>query len=149
MEFQWPEHFQPSVVRSGFGAGTVSTHTLALEAWRRGLKVTFLAPSGKELEVSDGARTVRFDRSRAASEISEEAYSIVESKYDTTAALRAAGVPVPEAFALAASETTFEEVRAHAESLGYPVVLKPMRGSRGRGVFANIQSVEQLQEYYT
>ncbi|NLS10066.1 ATP-grasp domain-containing protein [Nesterenkonia sp. MY13] len=149
MEREWPEYFTPDVVSSSFGSGVLSSHTIALEAWRRGLRVKLLAPNGRKLELSDGVRTVRFDRSRASSEISRNAYNTVESKYATTASLRAAGVPVPKSQELRTSETTAGALADRAGQLGYPVVLKPSHGSRGRGVFANIQDASQLEECYT
>lgn len=147
MEYEWPQHFQPEAVRSGFGGGTLSSHAVALEAWRRGLEVSFLPPDGRRLTISDGERTVGFNHSRTDF-ITDEAYEIVESKYRTSETLRNAGVPTPESYLFDTRETGFEELRAKAEELKFPVVLKPVRGSVGRGVFANIPDAAELERYY-
>lgn len=147
MEYEWPAHFQSHVVRSGFGGGKLSSYCLALEAWRRGLQVTFLPPDGTRVLVSDGETSVRFNHSRT-DRITDEAYRVVESKYETSEALRNAGIPVPASYQFDTNSSDFQEIADTAESLGYPVVLKPVRGSVGRGVFANIRSVEDLRHYY-
>ncbi|GAA4829680.1 hypothetical protein [Garicola koreensis] len=147
LEITWPFHFQPAAVRSGFGGGKLSSYCIALEAWRRGLVVSFLPPDATQVEISDGTTTVRFDHSRS-SRITPVAQRLVESKLQTSQTLRAHGVPVPESYAFNTRESQLTDVVDVAEDLGYPVVLKPVRGSMGKGVFANIHNVEQLTACY-
>lgn len=143
----WPRHFQPEVVRSGYGSGKLSSYCIALEAWRRGLEVTFTHPQANFFEVSDGNRVMRYDHSRP-SEITAEAQTVVDNKYRTSELLREAGVPVPDSQLFNLHTSTFEQIREHADDFGYPVVLKPLRGSRGQGVFANITSEPELHSAY-
>lgn len=146
-DYEWPVHFQPDVVRSGFRGGRLTSYCLALEAWRRGLDVSFLGPDALRIEVSDGTTCVRFDRSRS-DRITPDAYNLVEDKYRTSARLRDEGVPVPEAYLFEVKTTHPDEVRQAAHALGFPVVLKPRRGSLGKGVFANISDPGQLMDSY-
>lgn len=146
-DFQWPQHFLPAAVRTGFGGGRLSTFCLALEAWRRGLSVTFLAPDATTLSITDGYTTVRLNHSRSGNPKSR-AYATTLNKYRTSEALRAHGVPVPDSHHIDAKDSDYPQVRELAASIGYPVVLKPLRGTMGRGVFANITDASQLEDSY-
>ncbi|RJN31070.1 ATP-grasp domain-containing protein [Nesterenkonia natronophila] len=147
-EPRWPEHFQPDVVRHAFRhAGKLSSYCLALEAWRRGLDVTLFAPNATALEVTDGETTRRFDRSRSDL-ITNQAQRIVDNKRETTDWLRAHNVPVPDSQVFD-SASDFGSVLKTAQRFGFPVVLKPVRGSRGRGVLSHIENSEDLQAAYS
>lgn len=49
----WPSHFQTDIVREAFGP-RLAGYTIALEAWRRGLRVRFLDSQLRKYEISDG-----------------------------------------------------------------------------------------------
>lgn len=143
----WPAHFQPDVMRDGFGGGKLSSYCIALEAWRRGLDVTLEAPNATQLEISDGDTTVSFNHSRPDC-TTKGAVATLRNKHRTSKKLRARGMPVPESYLFDAEKTDYTRVRERAESIGFPVVLKPVQGSVGRGVFANIANEGQLSECY-
>lgn len=106
-----------------------------------------MPPDATRLAISDGTTTVEFNHSRS-DRITKKAFGIVESKHRTSDVLRSHGVPVPDSILFDAHHVDYAEVRKKAESLGFPVVLKPTRGSFGRGVFANITTAEQLADCY-
>lgn len=144
---KWPEHFQPSVVRHGFGGGKLSAYCLALEAWRRGLKVTLEAPNAAILRISDGEKSVRFNHSKP-DKTSPEAVATLRDKYKTSQLLRQAGIPVPISYLFDPRKSDYADILESAKRIGFPVVLKPVHGSEGNGVFANITHETQLHECY-
>lgn len=147
MSESWPAHFPPDVVRDAYGA-RLAGYTISLEAWRRGLRVRYLDSQLRKYEISDGARTVKFDKTRPHL-TTREAIRVEQNKFLTTSALREAGVPVPEAHIIdPATEESSVAVLRHAEQIGYPVVLKPLRGSMGRDVFTDIRDETSLSETY-
>lgn len=145
MSYTWPKHFGAEVVEGSFGGGLLSSYTIALEAWRRGLRVVFTSSNLYHYTVSDGEKTLRFDRSRPLDLTTREAFRIVENKHETTAKLRAAGVSAPHTVDFESASVDFAEVAKLAESFGYPVVLKPVRGSKGNGVLAGIPDEAELR----
>lgn len=147
MEPEWPEHFQPNIVREGFG-GKLSSYTIALEAWRRGLKVTFLDPELRKyrLEDDDGL-SVTFIRSRPHM-TTKQSVQIANNKHRTNQLLQKAGVPAPASRLIETAVVSNKELAALAEEVGYPVVLKPLDGSMGQGVFANIRNQQELKSRY-
>lgn len=144
---EWPEHFQPEVVHEGFG-GKLSSYTIALEAWRRGLTVTFLDAELRRYRVEDSNHTaVTFIRSRPHF-TTVSAVRTANDKHRTAQLLREAGVPAPESVLLDTETMTPAKLRATADEIGYPVVLKPVDGSMGRGVFAGIRDAEELVDRF-
>lgn len=53
-------------------------------------------------------------------------------------------VPIGKSFD---SINTEDELLNYAKEIGYPVVLKPIDGKRGQGVFSNIRNEEELRGY--
>lgn len=144
---QWPEHFQPDIVRDGFG-GKLSSYTIALEAWRRGLKVSFLDPELRRYRVEDDAgHAVTFIRSRPHMS-TWEAVRVANDKAGTNEALRQAGLPVPGSVVIDPAENGVTDVKREADKLGYPVVLKPLKGSMGHGVFSGIAGEQELERRF-
>lgn len=70
--------------------------------------------------------------------------TVVDDKHVTRTLLKAAGLTVPQSTYLPISEQ--EEIVSFAESIGYPVVLKPNGLARSQGVFMNLSSKEELKE---
>lgn len=136
-----PPFFRPNAVREGFGY-RVSGYVIALEAWRRGISVTLLDHRMRKFRLSDGAgNDILFLGPRPA----HSKNGIVRNKYLTNQYLTDAGVPVPQSFEIDQSEITLVTLKALAEQVGYPVVLKPRDSSLGRGVFANIRDAAELE----
>ncbi|WNQ13427.1 cyanophycin synthetase [Paenibacillus aurantius] len=79
---------------------------------------------------------------------SQTSYLAVENSCDkemTKRLLEDAGLPVPEGTVVRSSR----ELPRTAESLGFPLVIKPLNGRQGQGVVTNIQSPEQLHSAFT
>ncbi|OSM42109.1 hypothetical protein BCY76_016460 [Nesterenkonia sp. PF2B19] len=143
----WPSGFESHLVRQIYGAQRLSSGTIATEAWRRGLSVQFTGATGVTFTVSDGDRNVAFNGSRS-SFTTKEAHEIVEDKDRALALLRGAGVPVPMSQVVPDGAAADEVVDLADRDHQWPVVVKPARGSMGRGVFVNITTAEGLREYY-
>ena len=65
---------------------------------------------------------------------------IVDNKARTKSLLSSMGIPVAEGI----TASTEDEVLEAAESIGYPIVVKPLRGNHGRGITINITDSEEL-----
>lgn len=148
MSDPWPEHFAPQVVGLSHGSSPLSSISIALEGWRRGLDVTFSAPSFQHFSVSDGLRTVKFNYSRPGSITRESHYSLLDHKSETNSLLRKKCIPVPEGVPISPQQVDDVELRRIAERLGFPLVIKPDKGSFGRGVFAGLADWYELKEAY-
>lgn len=72
------------------------------------------------------------------------AADIAKNKDLTKQMLESLGIPVPEGGMVYSEEGAVDL----ADSLGYPVVLKPFDGNQGRGVITNIGNEKQLRTAY-
>lgn len=146
---QWPRWFSAEAVRHSFGAQRLSAGVLALEAWRRGMAVTLSGGLGTRVEISDGTTSVAFNGSRALNG-SAEAARLVEDKHATSELMRAAGVPVPAQVLLHTAEQGAQEALETVASSGlrWPLVIKPVGGSQGKGVFVDIGDAEEFRGCY-
>ncbi|WP_071848045.1 hypothetical protein [Alkalibacterium sp. 20] len=70
---------------------------------------------------------------------------IVDDKYLARALIKNENVRTPESIYLRVFES--EEIKAFANKIGYPVVLKPNNLSRGEGVYTNVYSDESLDRH--
>lgn len=143
----WPKNFHYRLMGRGLGSSGVSSYAIALEAWRRGLEVTFTAKDLHLYTISDGPRSVEMNFSRPDSITSRSAYSRLNDKSITIDTLKKAGLPAPQGTILAPTVSP-EVLRSTASALGYPVVLKLHDGSMGKGVLTNITSWEELRESF-
>ena len=144
----WPAGFDADTVRPGFGGGRLSTYAIALEAWRRGLTVTLLDSALRLYEISDGARTIRFNHSRPQTLTSRGAVLKAKDKETAGQLMKSAGAPVPETLSFSPTQTPMETLAEFADKVGYPVVVKPTRGSLGQGVTTDIDDADQLCAVY-
>lgn len=143
METKWPQYFQPNVVREGFG-GKLTSYAITLEAWRRGLTVTYTSPHIGTYRITDQTgRSLDFLRSRPTL-TTDQAVDAVNDKHKTIQLLKQVGVPTPQSRLIDLSTTGPQELKELAQELGYPLVLKPLRGSMGKGVFAGIRTADEL-----
>ncbi|WP_096190299.1 ATP-grasp domain-containing protein [Evansella halocellulosilytica] len=146
---QWLPKLEGCVPTRGYG-NKLSMYTLALEAWRRGIKIKFYTidnPENKLLirySLSLNGREHHFESSRG-DKITDEAYKICDNKQLTKDYLRKAGVPVPDGKRFK-SDINDGEIINFAQEINYPVVVKPISENAGKGVFANIESEERLKE---
>lgn len=148
-EYRWLPHLEDAVPSAGQGK-RISTYTVSLEGWRRGLMLKYYTKfeDGNKLKVryslSNGKKTHHFSLSMG-DRVSEEAFKICDDKELTKKYLREGNVPVPEG-EMFGIETSTEEIIQYGLSLGFPLVVKPTDGNAGRGVFANIIKEEDFRE---
>jgi len=155
---EWLPHLTSEVVADARG-WNLDAYVIALEGWRRGLtlkwhtkeldkfkemKTWFVDTPGRLFSLSSSSRTHYFFRTRGDL-VTNEAVEIGSDKFQTKKVLTTQNIPVPKgrSFDQQADRST---IVAYAESLGYPVVIKPIDGSFGRGVFTNVMSEAELVE---
>ncbi|MFO7972638.1 MAG: acylphosphatase [Desulfobacterales bacterium] len=120
-------------------------YLISLEAWRRGLSVTFSGDI-KNFTVSSPQTTRVFSKSMVLDpEMGLRTHEICENKDEAKKYLAEAGVPVPRGRRFTPFSSD-EEIVRYARETGYPVVLKPSDGYMGKGVFSNIQDEALLKE---
>src|SRR5690625_7679336 len=99
-EYIWRPHLKDAVPPAGQGK-RISTYTIALEGWRRGLELNFysLFEDGNKLKVryslSNGEKTHHFSLSMG-DRVSDKAFEICDDKDLTKQYLRKGNVPVTE-----------------------------------------------------
>ncbi|MBE0398963.1 ATP-grasp domain-containing protein [Halomonas sp. AOP12-C2-37] len=141
----WPKGFRVSQVKPAFG-NKLCSYTITLEAWRRGLNVKILDSGFDRFEISDSNKVVSFNRSRASLN-SPEAVKNVINKQTARGYFEKAGVATPLGSKFSVSEG-FSPIEKYASQIGYPVVLKPVSGSLGKGVITNIKNADSLLDDY-
>ncbi|MBU9712952.1 acylphosphatase [Evansella tamaricis] len=134
-------------------------YSVALEGWRRGLKlkwhtvdyeaynemITFgVNPPGRLYSLSSTERTHYFFRTRG-DKVTNDAVVIGSDKDETKLYLSRAGVPVPKGKKFL-KEDPDEVIMNFAETLEFPLVLKPTSGSLGNGVVTNIKDMVGLKK---
>lgn len=130
---------------------------VALEGWRRGLKLKWYTkdskhfedmiifgvnPPGRLFSLSSGERTHFFFRTRG-DKVENEAVEIGSEKGITKIWLEKAGVPIPQGKGFE-EDATDEEIIEYSRTLDYPLVFKPTNASLGNGVVTNIQDEKEL-----
>lgn len=142
----WPTHFAPEVVPRAPSSDALSSICISLEAWRRGLSVTFNSGNLHFYTISDGEKEVRFNCALPASITRREDEMRLRRKWVATEILESNGLPVPRSIFFSIGKTTEQEVRDYVDRVGYPLVVKPNMGSVGRGVFIDLTTWEEVQE---
>lgn len=123
------------------GKNSLDSYLLEREARRLGL--TTVRFHGVGFHVVDRAgRSIGFHCTTGPT-TSRYASKVCGQKQATRALLARAGVAVPAGRQFATAEQS--AVVAYARSLGWPVVVKPPAGKGGRGVSANLSSVDALK----
>lgn len=147
-------HLNHEVVENITGFKLCS-YLVALEGWRRGLDLRWYhdetdlckmdrlnsSTQGKFFSLTSKEKTHYFFRSRG-DKVVNKAVRVCQNKEKTKEYLRESGVPITEG-------ATFSEdskIVEYAEKMGFPVVVKPLNGSMGKGVYTNIMSVDELKE---
>lgn len=145
-KYVWLPHMIGAVPREA-SQTRISMYTIALEAWRRGITVSFHKEyeGGKShirYKLKHGDKIHDFTGSMGDL-IKTEAVEICDDKSLTYKYLSKANVPVPEGKKFDGANSN-QDIIKYAKQLGYPLVLKPTNGSGGKGVFANIKSEDEL-----
>ncbi|MED4081964.1 ATP-grasp domain-containing protein [Halalkalibacterium halodurans] len=143
---EWLPHLEDAVPQKAKGY-TLSMYSIALEAWRRGITVKFYNTTEKKsrlrYSLSYEGKEYTFVGSRG-SIVPREAIKICIDKHLTKKYLLRAGIPVPEGEEYS-GEVPDEEIVEYSKRLGYPLVIKPSKGTGGKGVIANIRSEEEFR----
>ncbi|TMW72351.1 hypothetical protein [Alteribacter natronophilus] len=159
MTVQWLKHLTEEVAAEASGH-YLCPYLVALEGWRRGLtlkwykeaaepfremKTWYTQKPGKlfSLTGNDG-KTYYFFRTRGNT-ITNRAVEICADKNLTKAELIKGGVNTPPGTSVRASQPE-QELISSAEDIGFPLVIKPLDGSFGRGVFPGIENGRQLKQ---
>src|SRR5699024_574803 len=112
---------------------------IAYEGWRRGLTLKWYydetqecklhklnsSTHGKFFSLTDGIKTHYFFRSRG-DKVANKTVNICQNKEKTKQLLKKENIPVPEGKEFPI--TFHSDIIRYAESIGYPVVLKPLNG---------------------
>ncbi|MBU9712951.1 acylphosphatase [Evansella tamaricis] len=153
----WLPHLTSEIVADARGQ-ELDAYAVALEGWRRGLtlkwhvkdsdkfneiKTWYVDKPGKLFSLSDNVKTHYFFRTRG-DKVSNEAVEIGMDKEKTKRYLADAGIPTPTGNRFTDSALSDENILEYASKIGFPVVLKPIDGSYGRGVITNIKDDEEL-----
>lgn len=153
----WLPHLHPEVVSEVEG-NYLDSYVVALEGWRRGLtlrwhvkdsekfkemKTWYVDEPGQLFSLHSKEKSHYFFRTRG-DKVTNEAVEKGMDKQRTKELLKKAGIPVPDGRQFSRKDDE-ETVIEYAETLGYPVVIKPKDGSFGRGVMSDIKSEEELK----
>lgn len=144
----WLRHLSHKVVENAFG-DKLCGFTIALEAWRRGLTVTVNSQRASQFQsyvISSAHNSIQFNRARIASLTAKRAIAVLNNKYTTKESLLKEGVPTPLGKKFNFNDP-YESVIDFVRLIGWPVVIKPLVGSLGRGVYTNINNDDDLLVY--
>lgn len=133
------EGIKKKAAQSGFG---VSTSEIKKEAEARGIPVMRIG-DGSLLQLGYGK-----NQKRIQATLTENATCIAVdtacNKSLTKHILHEYGIPVPEGKMVNSEQEAVE----YCNEIGYPVVVKPNFGSKGRGVSINLRTPEEVIEAY-
>lgn len=150
-DFRWMPHHEGAVPKAGQG-NRISTYTVALEGWRRGLNLKFYGHYDEDnnfnvrYSLSNETKTHHFQLSMGDA-VTKKAFDICNNKEITKQYLKNAEIPVPVPEGrVFYQDSTDEDITSFAKTMNFPIVFKPTDGNAGNGVFANIESLEELEE---
>lgn len=153
---EWLPHLSNEIVTDAKGY-LLDAYAVALEGWRRGLTLRwhvkdsekfkemstwYVDNPGQLFSLRSESHTHYFFRTRG-DKVTNDAVRIGKDKDLTKQALSRADVPVPKGRQFT-NEEPDEAIVAFANEIGYPVVIKPIDGSFGRGVISNITTSGEL-----
>lgn len=131
----------------------LSTYSIILEAWRRGLEISISIKkeASGNIEpyytIKSSKRKHKFSATRGDL-VPRETIDTTKNKQTTREILLKNSVPTPIGKDFDESVTT-DDVVASVKDLTYPLVVKPLNGTGGRGVIANIKNEKELIEAIT
>ncbi len=120
-----------------------STAAIVQEAVRRGIPALRLDPRRSLVQLGHGKYQRRI-WATVTSSTANIAVDVAANKELTNRLMHEIGIPVPRSVVVRSED---EAVR-QADRLGYPVVIKPLDGNHGRGVFVNLADEAEVREFY-
>lgn len=155
MEAKVSSHLNRSVIK-GIKGFKLCSFLIAYEGWRRGLTLKWyhdetpycdmtsvnVSTNGKFFSLENGDRKHFFYRSRGDL-VSNDVVDLVKDKNKTKQILHKNNIPVPNGTVFRVSDE--KHIFKCAQDIGYPVVVKPVDGSMGQGVFINIKDKKGLK----
>lgn len=147
---QWLPHLKDCIPHEARRNRT-SLYTIALEGWRRGLKLEFYQIRDEDnklrlmFSLSNQKRKHYFMES-CGDKITKQAIKICHDKALTYQYLREADVSIPLGKEFDMSTSIADMLKYVEKHLSYPLVAKPTTGSGGKGVKTNIRSSNQLKK---
>jgi cyanophycin synthetase len=119
-----------------------SSYFIALEAWRRGLGVTFIKNTNN-YRISSKKKSLFFCNSAMIAGVNGLVpFSICKSKTQTKLFLNKCYVKTPEGHLFSVNKT--RDIIKYASSIGYPVVIKPNNEGGGKDVYPGINNKSEL-----
>ncbi|MCD2137393.1 ATP-grasp domain-containing protein [Salinicoccus halitifaciens] len=124
------------------------TYSITLEAWRRGIEVSFFSAAAKNRQstyytLKNAGIEYNF-RLSFGGLMEKAARKIVNDKAETKKYLKAADISVPEGRSIQLNNN-LEEIVEYAASIGFPVVAKPLDARNATGVFTDLKNREALE----
>ncbi len=143
-EFQFVTELEETVIRVAERlAYGPSTGAIVAEAERRGIPTLRLDPRRSLVQLGHGTYQKRV-WATVTSESSNISVEIASNKELTNRMLHDVGIPVPRSVVV----RTIDEAVTAANRIGYPVVVKPLDGNHGRGVFINLADDDEIREFF-
>ena len=135
---QWLSHINPELFLF-----YRSTYLITLEAWRRGLKVTFF--DVYKYIISSDTDNLLFISSRALPEPESDPNEITRNKSISKKYLKKNNIPIPESRSFSNNDDILALLN-YGKLLGFPVVIKPTFGTRGKGVKVKVMNEDSLEK---
>ncbi len=120
-----------------------STNSIVKEAIKRDIPVIRL-DKDSYVQLGYGIKQKRI-QATITSKTSYIAVELACDKYDTKRILEDAGVPVPASKLI----TEINELKSAVEEIGFPVAVKPLDSSKGKGVTVNINNFDLAKKAFT
>lgn len=158
-ESTYPKWLAKQMIRGARGFN-LDTYVMALEGWRRGLSLTWyfnpaevtdlkiigFYPLGKTFSLrSEKTNKIHYFYRSRGDKVANEAVDIVHNKHLAKSYFEKADIPTPKGIVFHKSLEHSEIIQKISE-LQYPLVVKPVFGSLGKGVVTNIKIESELLE---
>jgi len=151
-------HINKDIVK-GIRGFKLDAYLIALEGWRRGLTLKWYKDQSPLCEIHTFRGSTHdkcfslesierkhfFYRSRG-DKVDNRTVNICQSKYKTNTIIKKQGISTPEDDVFNLNGANAVNIKTFAEKVGFPVIIKPLSGSMGRGVYTDIKNQEELEK---
>jgi len=132
----WHGDFKKWLKKAQRGGNNILTQGFIMAARQRQLPVTRLSPDAFQL----GWGNAQMHWEGSCCQDTMVAGRLANYKHLSTQRLEQVSIPVPKTHVV----TTQAAAEKAAETLGFPIVVKPLNNDRGEGVFSNLSSQAEL-----